>query len=184
MSKATTKYRLPSAALITALPTDGRVKVLAHLFEPCDALNTLALEYLAAGPFDNYDEVIALVRQLLVDLRDTESPSNTAWLLKILGAHPRLGAKKVDSEHSKLEQASLTTGNEEEAIKLKSLNKQYEDKFPGLRYVAFVNGRSRVAIMEDMERRIARGDFEAEKTEAINAMCDIARDRVDKLLPS
>ncbi|KAI5840212.1 hypothetical protein DFP73DRAFT_482983, partial [Morchella snyderi] len=48
----------------------------------------------------------------------------------------------------------------------------------------FVNGRSRAVIMEDMERRIARGDIETEKTEAINAMCDIARDRVDKLLPS
>lgn len=131
MSRATPKYRLPSAALIPALPTDGRVKVLAHLFEPCDALSTLALEYLAAGPFDNYDEVITLVKQLLVDLKDTESPSNTAWLLKILAAHPRLGAKKVDSEHSKLEQAGLTVGNEEEVIKLKNLNKQYEDRFPG-----------------------------------------------------
>lgn len=131
MSRATPKYRLPSAALIPALPTDGRVKVLAHLFEPCDALNTLALEYLAAGPFDNYDEVITLVKQLLVDLKDTESPSNTAWLLKILAAHPRLGAKKIDCELSKLEQASLAAGNEEEVIKLRNLNKQYEDEFPG-----------------------------------------------------
>ncbi|RPB15982.1 hypothetical protein P167DRAFT_562796 [Morchella conica CCBAS932] len=178
------RYRLPGAATIPVLPTDGRVKVLAHLFEPCDALNTLALEYLATGPFDNYDEVITLIKQLLIDLKDTDSPSNTAWLLKILAAHPRLGEKRIDSEHSRLEQASLTAESEEEGIKLKALNKQYEETFPGLRYVVFVNGRSRAVIMEDMERRIARGDIEVEKTEAINAMCDIARDRVDKLLPS
>lgn len=129
------RYRLPGAATIPVLPTDGRVKVLAHLFEPCDALNTLALEYLATGPFDNYDEVITLIKQLLIDLKDTDSPSNTAWLLKILAAHPRLGEKRIDSEHSRLEQASLTAESEEEVIKLKTLNKQYEETFPG-QYIA------------------------------------------------
>lgn len=38
----------------------------------------------------------------------------------------------------------------------------------------FVNGRSRAAIMEDMDRRIARGDFEAEKTEAINVLSTLS----------
>lgn len=132
------RYRLPGAATIPVLPTDGRVKVLAHLFEPCDALNTLALEYLATGPFDNYDEVITLIKQLLIDLKDTDSPSNTAWLLKILAAHPRLGEKRIDSEHSRLEQASLTAESEEEGIKLKALNKQYEETFPGQYIALFV----------------------------------------------
>lgn len=38
----------------------------------------------------------------------------------------------------------------------------------------FVNGRSRAAIMEDMNRRITRGDFEAEKTEAINVLSTLS----------
>lgn len=38
----------------------------------------------------------------------------------------------------------------------------------------FVNGRSRAAIMEDMDRRITRGDFEAEKTEAINVLSTLS----------
>ncbi|CUS09643.1 unnamed protein product, partial [Tuber aestivum] len=48
---------------------------------------------------------------------------------------------------------------------------------------AFVNGRSRQIIIKDMERRITRGDFEAEKEEAIKIVCDIARDRANKLTP-
>jgi 2-oxo-4-hydroxy-4-carboxy--5-ureidoimidazoline (OHCU) decarboxylase len=46
-------------------------------------------------------------------------------------------------------------------------NKEYEEKFPGLRYVVFVNGRARPVIIENMQSRIARGDIEAERAEAI-----------------
>jgi len=35
--------------------------------------------------------------------------------------------------------------------------------------------------MEDMERRIKRGDLDLEKQEAIQAMCDIAIDRAKKM---
>ncbi|PUU73052.1 hypothetical protein B9Z19DRAFT_1006250, partial [Tuber borchii] len=48
---------------------------------------------------------------------------------------------------------------------------------------AFVNGRSRQIIIKNMEKRISRWDFEAEKEEATQAMCDIARDRAKKLTP-
>lgn len=64
----------------------------------------------------------------------------------------------------------------------------------------FVNGRPRPVIMEDMRKRIARGDVNAERRDAIKvratwrisliavlirraqAMCDIAADRARKLL--
>ena len=45
----------------------------------------------------------------------------------------------------------------------------------------FVNGRSRPAIMEDMEKRIKRGDIKQEKKDAIQAMCDIALNRASKM---
>jgi len=61
------------------------------------------------------------------------------------------------------------------------LNEEYEGKFPGLRYVVFVNGRPRSEIMENMRSRIDRGDIKAERQEAIQAMCDIALDRATKL---
>lgn len=45
----------------------------------------------------------------------------------------------------------------------------------------FVNGRPRPTIMDDMRRRIQRGDIESERREAIQAMCDIAADRAATL---
>lgn len=60
--------------------------------------------------------------------------SDTQKLDEILSSHPRLGAKKVESELSQKEQAGLQ-GGEEEGRVLGELNREYEDKFPGLRYV-------------------------------------------------
>ena len=98
-----------------------------------------------------------------------------------MGSHPRLGAKKVESAQSQAAQAQLNTGGKEEAAKLRALNDEYEAKFPGLRYVVFVNGRSRPVIMENMRMRIDRGDGEEEEREAVRAMVDIAKDRARKL---
>lgn len=61
------------------------------------------------------------------------------------------------------------------------LNEAYEARFPGLRYVVFVNGRSREEVMGDMRRRIEGGTVEGECEAAVQAMCDIALDRVGKL---
>ena len=47
------------------------------------------------------------------------------------------------------------------------LNEEYEAKFPGLRFVVFVNGRGRGEIMEIMRERIGRGDWEAERDGAV-----------------
>lgn len=92
------------------------------------------------------------------------------------------------SELSKKEQAQLNTGAEEQAERLKTLNAEYEERFPGLRFVyvinstgqldnidklanpssrTFVNGRSRDVIMEEMRQRIGRGDKDREVEETI-----------------
>lgn len=85
-------------------------------------------------------------------------------LLEILSSHPRLGAPKVDSAQSAAEQAQLQGDRVEE---LRALNGKYEAKFPGLRFVVFVNGRGRGEIVDVMKERIQRGDWEAERDEAI-----------------
>jgi len=56
---------------------------------------------------------------------------------------------------------------EEQAEELRRLNAAYEERFPGLIYMVFVDGRSRGVIMEDMRRRITRGDVVAEREECI-----------------
>ncbi|TEY58747.1 hypothetical protein BOTCAL_0201g00090 [Botryotinia calthae] len=172
---------IPPIAGIPSLSTVERSSVLDALFEPCAALHTLSLDLLHTTTFESYSDLIASVGTQLVDLSESTLPSDREWLDKILGSHPRLGEKKVDSVQSKAEQAQLNTGPTEEAEKLKALNGEYEKTFPGLRYVVFVNGRSRPIIFEDMRRRISRGDIGLERKEAIQAMCDIAVDRASKL---
>ncbi|KAI1161897.1 Oxo-4-hydroxy-4-carboxy-5-ureidoimidazoline decarboxylase [Nemania serpens] len=140
-------------------------------------------------PFTSYASLIqhigALLHRLIISSSSSSSsPSSPAARNKlhgILGSHPRLGAKKVDSAQSRAEQAQLNTGAADEAERLAGLNREYEARFPGLRYVVFVNGRSRDVVMEDMRRRIDRGDIRAEETEGIQAMVDIALDRAAKL---
>lgn len=126
---------LPPIVTIPSLSTIERANVLDALFEPCTALHTLSLDLLHTTTFDSYNDLIASIGVQLSDLSESASTSDTEWLDKILGAHPRLGDKKVDSKQSQGEQAQLNTGGEEQAEKLRNLNGEYEEKFPGLRYV-------------------------------------------------
>lgn len=128
-------HHLPPITGVPALSTIERTAVLDALFEPCTALHTLSLDLLHTRTFDSYNDLIASIGVQLTELAESPSTSDTKWLDKILGAHPRLGAKKVDSEQSRKEQAQLNQGGEEEAQMLRSLNEEYEAKFPGLRYV-------------------------------------------------
>jgi len=172
--------QLPPISSVPSLSTVERAAVLDALFEPCTALHTLSLDLLHTETFGSYNDLIASVGVQLTDLSESPSTSDTEWLDNILGAHPRLGEKKVESAQSQAEQAQLNTGGEE-ANKLRNLNEEYEKAFPGLKYVVFVNGRSRPVIMENMRSRIDRGDIKLERAEAIKAMCDIAADRAVKL---
>ncbi|KAK9469682.1 Oxo-4-hydroxy-4-carboxy-5-ureidoimidazoline decarboxylase [Lipomyces arxii] len=172
-----TDYMLPEATLFRSLTEDERITVITHLFE-----RSTELEKMIVPEFSfvmSYGELIAHSRALLLNLasESASDPKQMKVLLDILAAHPRLGARKIESSHSVAEQASLQSESEA----LAELNAEYEKKFPGLRYVVFVNGRSRDLIMKDMRERIQRGEYELEKIEAANAMCDIAIDRAKKL---
>lgn len=158
---------LPDISSLSSLSAEQRAGVLDLLFEPSTPLHTLSVGLLHEQTFSSYDDLIASVGMQLTELSESSSTSDTKWLESILGSHPRLGAKKVESAQSQAEQAQLNTGGAEEAQKLHDLNAEYEKTFPGLRYVVFVNGRSRPVIMEDMKERIAAGDIEAERATAI-----------------
>ncbi|KAJ9150761.1 hypothetical protein NKR23_g3516 [Pleurostoma richardsiae] len=179
-----TPSSLPDPGTLSALPEPTLTAVLDLLFEPSPDLHALAVPTLRAITFASYPELIDTLRDQLLAIAQEVHPDPAACrpLLNILGSHPRLGEKKVDSVQSAAEQAQLRSGGETEAAKLAALNAEYEAKFPGLRYVVFVNGRSRDVIMENMRSRIDRGDMALEEKEAINAMCDIAKDRAQKLL--
>ena len=158
--------RLPAIETVPSLATEERAAILDLLFEPSTQLHTLSVPLLHEKTFTSYNDLIAAVGVQLTALSESASTSDTAWLEDILGSHPRLGAKKVDSAQSQAEQAQLQ-GSSEEAEQLRKLNEEYEQKFPGLRYVVFVNGRSRPVIMDDMGQRIKNSDLQSERAVAI-----------------
>lgn len=134
----TTSSPLPPVTSIPSLDTEARAAVLDLLFEPSVPLHTLSVDLLHTKTFPSYNDLIASVGVQLTDLLESASSSDTQWLDSILGAHPRLGEKKVDSAQSRAEQAQLNTGGENEATQLKQLNEEYEAKFPSLRYVLVI----------------------------------------------
>lgn len=199
---------LPSIESLSAATDDDTLKsVLDTLFEPSPELHALSIPSIrdelskpSHGNSFTYATLIEHIGALLLTLTSSPSsstspsqPSHNPTLYAILGSHPRLGAKKVTSAQSRAEQAQLnnstnpspatttTTAPSSQTDDLTLLNAEYEARFPGLRYVVFVNGRGREAIAEDARTRIARGDVVAEEREIVRAMVDIARDRAGKL---
>jgi 2-oxo-4-hydroxy-4-carboxy--5-ureidoimidazoline (OHCU) decarboxylase len=155
------------------------LRQIDKLFEPSPTLRILlsANEEALLQESDNGKATPDLIEYVTKQLRAIKGRRE---LDEILNAHPRLGAKKVESQSSQVEQASLQ-GSAEEGEKLRELNERYEATFPGLRYVVFVNGRPRSVIMADMEERIRRNDREAEVDTSIQAMRAIALDRLKHL---
>ena len=105
--------------------------VLNLLFEPSTALHALVVSS-TPPPFDTYAELVRWTTELISAL-----PRDDPRLIEILGSHPRLGEKQVESEVSRAEQKSLGEGEE----RLRRLNSEYEEKFPGeSRYSQFGGG--------------------------------------------
>lgn len=126
---------LPPISTLPHASDSELTTVLDLLFEPSAPLTSLTLPVLRSTTFPSYPVLIAAVHTQLRSLAASPRPEDTATLSAILGSHPRLGEKKVESAQSRAEQAQLQTGAEDEKEKLAALNQEYEARFPGLRYV-------------------------------------------------
>jgi 2-oxo-4-hydroxy-4-carboxy--5-ureidoimidazoline (OHCU) decarboxylase len=167
---------LPPVSSLSPISLPVTLKISTLLFE--QRPDSVGLFSLVPGmQFTSYEELIMHFQGVLLDhvAREPSSPLIGDLLL----GHARLGEPKVESSQSRQEQSNLGSVTERE--ELRRLNDLYEDKFRGLRYVVFVNGRGREEIMRDMRERIDRSSYDDEVRSAIKAMCDIARDRVTKL---
>ncbi|KAG6036342.1 hypothetical protein E4U41_005749 [Claviceps citrina] len=178
------QQQLPPIEVLASLPETAQTQALNLLFEPSPAIHSTLVPVIRGAAFSSYTELIDQCRAALLQLAGASTPSRpNSTLLSVVGAHPRLGAKKVESAQSNAEQATLQGGEGGEGERLAELNREYEEKFPGLRFVVFVNGRGRPQIMQDMRVRIDRGDFAKEIEAALQAMCEIAKDRASRLSP-
>ncbi len=179
---------LPTSQALSQVPRPELTAIIDQLFEHNDKFTDFVIRknFSHDERYNSYGEFIEAVRKELGQLADDynkgASSDLTDLVRSIISAHPRLGVPKASSlsTSSAVEQRSLQSGGPELAKQLFKLNEEYETRFPGLRFVVFVNGQSRQKIMEIMRRRIARGDYNLEIREAFNAMCDIALSRIEK----
>ena len=178
MSAAPTPRLLPIGEL-NRLPLDGFTEALRPLFEAAGPLG----ERLAAGrPYASYaallDRAVALVDEL--------SPVEQ---VVVVNAHPRIGESaavvRQTSALSYREQGfEAEAGLAPEELdrvysELAHLNAEYEARH-GFRFVIFVNGRPKAAILEVLQARIAN-PREQELRTALHEMLAIARDRLRTL---
>ncbi|KMP08967.1 hypothetical protein CIRG_08649 [Coccidioides immitis RMSCC 2394] len=146
-------FTLPDISTLPALRPSDCNQILDTLFEPSKHLHSLTESLLLQQKCISYEALIDLVRARLISLASSKAPDDRTVLLDILGSHPRLGEKapasrsaeseaskgqeeRPLSEFSKAEQANLSmAGQHGTAQHLSLLNREYEEKFPGLRYV-------------------------------------------------
>ncbi|KAH3685321.1 hypothetical protein WICPIJ_003673 [Wickerhamomyces pijperi] len=174
-------YKLPSISTLTTLPTEEQTTVLNHLFEPHSSIHKyLQPLLLTSNTYESYPDFINSCRSRFLLLKPSSDLTKD-----IISSHPRLGLPKDTvqiSSHSLAEQANLQSGTtESDTLEFIKLNSAYESRYPGLRFVLFVNGRGKDEIKLLFKQRIQRNDYDMEVNEALNAMCDIALDRVKKL---
>lgn len=130
-------------------------------------------------PFISGAAMIARARQILEELSEAEQ-------IAVVNAHPRIGERaervRAQSAHSFREQGYDRDATSPEVLaRLAHLNDEYEQKF-GFRFVVFVNGRPKVAIIPVLEARL-RGSRAEELETALADIVAIAEDRLKQEAP-
>jgi 2-oxo-4-hydroxy-4-carboxy--5-ureidoimidazoline (OHCU) decarboxylase len=130
----------------------------ATLFEPSPALFEFLVPSVITIVADPEKHIPRHTFNALIDIgiRELDDWPHSQQA-SFIGGHPRIGEVKGLSALSASEQAAHATPPEILA-RLLELNEEYERRYPGLRYITFVDGRSRKMIMEEMEEKLGIGD--------------------------
>ena len=138
------------------LPRQLSVAELTELFEgPTRFVRVLA----------EREDPLGQARAVLDELQEEDR-------VEALGAHPRIG-ERPPSGRSALEQG--TEEDPDVLAELARLNREYEERF-GFRFVVFVDGRPRSAIVPVLRARLARSR-EEELATGCDELVAIAEDR-------
>jgi 2-oxo-4-hydroxy-4-carboxy-5-ureidoimidazoline decarboxylase len=163
---------LPIESLNQA-PRSDFLSALKPLFE---AAGPLGDALYVQRPFGSYHELLDAAEMAVQQLPREQQ-------VAVVNAHPRIGENPTRvSKLSYHEQGYATEDPSEVAHvyeQLRQLNKQYEDRF-GFRFVVFVNGRPKAAIVDVLRARLT-GAADSELQMAVREMLAIARDRLKTL---
>jgi 2-oxo-4-hydroxy-4-carboxy-5-ureidoimidazoline decarboxylase len=158
---------------LNVLPEAEFARALRPLFETAPPL---AAALYAARPFASYAGLLDRAETLAMRMPRAQQ-------IEVVNAHPRIGDNaQAVSELSYREQGyALEAGQDLAQVyaRLAELNLAYEQRF-GFRFVVFVNGRPKAAIVDVLEQRL-HGAPEAELGRALTEMLAIARDRLRSL---
>lgn len=131
--------------------------VLVFLFEHTDILE----QHLLPALLDNQPDTPHVYHRLDIErVLSRSADIIRSWDVKLqaqfVGGHPRIGETKNLSVHSSKEQSGGTSQPTppEVLARLVHLNACYEHVYPELRYITFVNGRTRAVIAEEMEDKL------------------------------
>ncbi|KAE8250297.1 hypothetical protein A4X13_0g4833 [Tilletia indica] len=149
-------YLAPSQLAQSPTP-EALAPLLSHLLEcPAEQLPTLTKQSIAAInelPAESrprsYEGLLDVARFIVED----EPGWSTAERARFVAGHPRIGAPlqtATISDTSKAEQLSGGETTPETLARLEKLNKLYELRYPTLRFVTFVAGRSRAAVADEI----------------------------------
>jgi OHCU decarboxylase len=166
-------------ATLNALDRTEFAAALRPLFE---AAGPLADGLFAARPFDTYGALVDRAEGLVGKLPRAQQ-------VEVVNAHPRIGESaavvRQSSELSYREQGyAVEAGLDADEVarvyaRLAELNRLYEQRF-GFRFVVFVNGRPKAAIVDVLTTRL-QGTPDDELRLALHEMIAIARDRLRTL---
>ncbi|KAG6885113.1 hypothetical protein C0993_005787 [Termitomyces sp. T159_Od127] len=137
-------------------PDSSLTQLLSVLFEHSSVLIStlepqLTKSLSEAAPLSSYSELIDKALELI-------GRWDISLQAQFISGHPRIGETKNLSNLSAKEQGGRPGVNPtppEVLTRLSHLNKCYEARYPGLRYITFVNGRSRQAIAEEIEDKLS-----------------------------
>ncbi|KZV98790.1 hypothetical protein EXIGLDRAFT_727109 [Exidia glandulosa HHB12029] len=182
-----TPPQTPKLPPLAALANEGQLAdALSILFEPSPALLEKLVPAIHAQPLqrvESYETFIDLALSIISSWPKEDRAS-------FISGHPRIGEVKNLSALSAAEQARTATPPEV-LERLGRQNEEYETLYPRLRYITFVNGRSRAQVADEMEERLqrVRGDgqvdereWEGELMRAVVDVGKIAKSRLSVLL--
>ena len=131
--------------------------VLVALFEHSDVLaQHLLPELLATQPDQPRVYRLPDIESVLGRSMDIIRSWDPELRAQFIGGHPRIGETKNLSVLSSKEQSGGTSQPTPPQVlaRLAHLNACYEHVYPGLRYITFVNGRSRAVVAEEIEDKL------------------------------
>ncbi len=156
----------PTVAQLNGASLIDFSNAIAALFEPAPRF---AAHLAARRPFEDDQELLAAAALVAAGMPEADQ-------VELINAHPRLAATDGLSEQSRLEQGGVDPSADAE---LSELQAQYEARF-GFRYLVFVAGRSRRALIPGLRQSLS-SSRESELHRALADTLSIAGSRLADL---